>query len=563
MILQQSVEMRLPSHLLDFEPKLRNKIEDDILLYDILAIAKNVVLLYFHEPNQTAGVPNIFYDNNIPDGFFTSGTILAHASCQYDNEQATHSRVYVAIPFSEKEDVPSGARVPRRTKLPGLKKYAGLVGEKLNQRELFEKVSNKVHDKYGEQDIFDDLMAVEDKRQKVIDDYISDRKNKHQHTPLFYNGLTVKNFSIKQINEGDKTAVFALHWLDYGGAEKFAIESMKKAKELGYKVYCIVDKRGNKAYEPAVRKIVESIFYIADSLPEEHWTRFYINIFPYLGAHLLHIHHSISAYQNLPKIKALTTWPRVIDSTHIIEHQDGGYPRVSGVFSPYIDFHHTISKELNTYLFAELGVPKSKIKLGYLINQEDMIDTDNLPQDHTRSEKAPFNILFVGRFVAQKRPYLFIELVKQLSQNTDKEINFTMVGSGPMELMCKDLINQYGLNDNITLLSPDSDVERLLSENDLLVVSSENEGLTLVAYEAVRNNCLALSCDVGAQRDIIAEDLVVPRHPRPFIDESVSLINKLINDDDFYNKCLQDQISKYSKLQNKDWAEVLEDLYQF
>ena len=139
MILNKDIEFQLPSYLSEHEPKLRDKIEDDILLYDILAIAKNVILLYFHEPNQTTGAPNIFYDNNVPDGFFTSGTILAHASCQYHNEQAIHSRIYVAIPFSEKEDVPSGARVPRRTKLPGLKKYAGLVGQKLNQSSFLRK----------------------------------------------------------------------------------------------------------------------------------------------------------------------------------------------------------------------------------------------------------------------------------------------------------------------------------------------------------------------------------------------------------------------------------------
>ncbi|MDN6275011.1 MAG: glycosyltransferase [Moraxellaceae bacterium] len=563
MIRHTEIVLQLPSYLAEYEAKLRHKIEDDILMYDILALAKDVVLFYFHEGNQTAGAPNIFYDNNVPDGFFTSGTILAHASCQYDNAQAVHPRIYIAIPFSEKEDVPSVSRVPRRTKLPGFKKYVGLAGDKLNQRELFEKFGNKIHDKYGEQDIFEDLIAVEEKRQHVIDDYIANRKDDHQHTQIFYNGLVIKNFSVKQVSEGEKTAVFALHWLDYGGAEKFAIEAMNKAKEMGYKVYCIVDKRGNKAYESKVREIAESIFYIADSLPEEHWSKFYINLFPYLGAHLLHIHHSISAYQNLPKIKALTTWPRVIDSTHIVEHQDGGYPRVSGVFSPYVDFHHTISKELNTYLSGDLNVPKNKIKLGYLINRSDMVDVESLSKTPEFAEKETFNILFIGRFVSQKRPYLFIELVKTLRENKNKNIQFTMVGSGPMESMCKNLINNYGLNAAINLLPPDSDVEGLLVENDLLVISSENEGLTLVAYEAVRNNCLALSCDVGAQREVVADSLIVSRHPRPFITDATSKINKLINDKNFASQCLMEQANKYSELQKRGWEDVLEDLYQF
>ena len=210
-----------------------------------------------------------------------------------------------------------------------------------------------------------------------------------------------------------------------------------------------------------------------------------------------------------------------------------------------------------------MNVPKNKIKLGYLINHEDMIDINELSDRAASSNKEEFNILFIGRFVSQKRPYLFIELVKNLVNSINKNINFTMVGSGPMESMCKDLIDQYGLSNKIKLLPPDSDVEKLLSENDLLVISSENEGLTLVAYEAVRNNCLTLSCDVGAQNEIVAEDLIVSRHPRSFLNDSVAIINKLISDQEFANQCLQSQISKYSKLQSKAWESVLEDLYEF
>ena len=35
MILNKDIEFQLPSYLSEHEPKLRDKIEDDILLYDI------------------------------------------------------------------------------------------------------------------------------------------------------------------------------------------------------------------------------------------------------------------------------------------------------------------------------------------------------------------------------------------------------------------------------------------------------------------------------------------------------------------------------------------------
>jgi hypothetical protein len=51
----------------------------------------------------------------------------------------------------------------------------------------------------------------------------------------------------------------------------------------------------------------------------------------------------------------------------------------------------------------------------------------------------------------------------------------------------------------------------------VLVISSDNEGLTLTSLEAERHGVLILSADVGSQRTVVAEPLLVPRPPRKFV----------------------------------------------
>lgn len=549
-----NIEVKLPSHLAHLYEKLKSKMLDDQLLYDVLAISKETVLLYFLEPNQTSGGPSIFTDESVPDGFFSSGTLVGISNVVHQNDTAIHSRIYVAIPFGEKEETTVFQKTPRRTKIPALKKNLGKVGYALAE-------------KFGEQTLLEDPIAVDEKRQSNIDIDIKNRKSNHNHNPLFYNGLEVKPFTKKRVEGNDKRAVFALHWLDYGGAEKFAVSSMEKAKECGWEIYCIVDKRGNKPYEEKVRKIAKHIFYIADSLPPEHWRRFYINVFPYFGSHLFHIHHAISAYQNLPQIRSLTTRPRIIDTTHIVEHSDGGYPRVSGVFSPYIDFHHTISEQLGDYLSADLNVPQSKISLGYLIEREVASSKNSAGLDKFDDIAQECNIIFIGRFVNQKRPYVFIELVKTLKAQSfakTTKLNFKMVGSGPLHEICKDQIKQNGLTGDIELLDADTDVDAELKKAHMLVISSENEGLTLVAYEAIRNNCIAISADVGAQCEIVAENVLFPRYPGEFIKKTTEVTGKLISDSAFLKETLEQQQAKQKAiLESKTWDETLKDLYSF
>lgn len=571
MITQTQIQTYLPFHLNHLNDKLNRKMHDDAVMYDILALSKETLIFYFLKPNETSGGVGFYTEENVPDNIFSSGTLVGTHHVCHDNFEATYSRIFVTMPFAEKEDVATFQAPPRKTKYPVINKAALQKGihdlSKLGVNKLINinKIGNELFEKYNNISLVENVIDVDDKRQRQIDVNIKKRPQEHQHTQLHYNKIKFPPNYIEDATTkaAGNIAVFALHWFDHGGAEKFALASMQKAYDMGFDLYCVLDKRGNKYYEQKAQNICKHIFNIAEGLPYEHWQRFYLNLFVKLNVRLFHIHHAISAYQVLPKIRALTNVKTIVDTTHIIEHTDGGYARISGVFSQYIDYHHTISQELNDYLSSEIHVPHNKIKLGYLFNESNSLVFDDSKFKNI-AEKCI--VSFIGRLVNQKRPYLFIELVRYLVDHPDlknKKFEFNMMGEGPLFQVCNELILQYQLEAKINILPADADVHQLLSKSHFLILPSENEGLALVAYEAALNNCIVLSSDVGSQREIVAPDALTKRYPRDFINSSMDIIKKSLKDNTFSIKLLQQQLLQIQAIIRKDnWEEVLEKIYQ-
>ncbi|MBP0575449.1 glycosyltransferase, partial [Mycobacterium tuberculosis] len=79
----------------------------------------------------------------------------------------------------------------------------------------------------------------------------------------------------------------------------------------------------------------------------------------------------------------------------------------------------------------------------------------------------------------------------------------------------------------VAFLPPDAPVAELLAEAHILLLPSENEGLALVAFEAARADCLVISTDVGAQREIVAPACLVPRGTWACWRESVRLVTAI------------------------------------
>jgi glycosyltransferase involved in cell wall biosynthesis len=391
------------------------------------------------------------------------------------------------------------------------------------------------------------------------------RLDRHEHRPL----QRVSDAPFGELigrTGGQKPAILiGFHWLEMGGAEALAFDTVTWALDAGFRVFVIGD-------QPAPQRLADQLpdhpdleFLRPDAyLPNGLWTEFLISLIRHENIVAMHIHHHIRLYDNLMKIKSLFPDLAVIDSTHIVEHRDGGFVRTSGVWSNYIDVHHTISRDLNKYLLDHFGVAR-RTHLGRMLRPATADDTPP-PPARLMAGQPMLRLAFVGRMVHQKRGVLAIALMQRLqkwSRKAGVEVHLDVVGTGAYLDLVRDMVAQNRLGDQVTFHGPGSDVPALLEKSDILLIASANEGLALVGYEAVRAGALPISSDVGGQSELIAPELLLPKSPRAFLRAAEKLIQRLHCDPDFLKSAKDATLEKYQALGKDPTAQgVLSGIYR-
>jgi glycosyltransferase involved in cell wall biosynthesis len=115
-----------------------------------------------------------------------------------------------------------------------------------------------------------------------------------------------------------------------------------------------------------------------------------------------------------------------------------------------------------------------------------------------------FVLLFLGNFTRQKRPDRFIEIIHGL-QKVLPHVHGLMVGDGPLKNDSVKQIEKLGLYGKITLGGYQKDVRPWISMSDILLLTSDTEGMPGVVLEAGAMKKSTISNDVGGVREIILD----------------------------------------------------------
>jgi len=371
--------------------------------------------------------------------------------------------------------------------------------------------------------------------------------------------------SLRQSNSDKRPAILiGMHWLEVGGAEKLGFDTIQWALEAGLRVFVA-------AGVPSIQRLADKLpdspdvtFLRLDRyLPHHLWPRYVENLIIAENIQLIHIHHCRPLYESLPQVRANLPWVKVIDSTHIVEYADGGFPRISGVWSNFINIHHVISKELVDYYRDNFHVI-GKVRLGRMLDRTD--HQAGLPELNMQPGKKRLQVAFVGRLYYQKRPVIVAEAFRALSiwaKRNDVELAGKIVGEGPFLDTVRGLLRRYGLADRVERLPANSPVPDILRQSDILLLPSNNEGLALVCYEAVEQGCIPISTDVGSQAEIVPPDLLVPLAPHACVKGIVGAVDRLWRDADFLSRQREALVSSWSAIMSEPTArEILMPVYQ-
>lgn len=348
----------------------------------------------------------------------------------------------------------------------------------------------------------------------------------------------------------EKAVLFGLHSLIVGGAEKWALDTIALARDLGARPIVITDQDSPHPLvaHPAMRHAL--FLPLSLPLPPGQEPALLRAVLDRYDVRVIHVHHGFWLYGRLPWLRVMCPDALILDSVHIEEHRTGGYVNLATIASHAVDIHHTSSPRLRDRLVSDLCVPPEKVALKPLLDLQP-VGSDETPARVHRP--GVFTVGFVGRMAPQKRPFLFARLAARMA-GPNQPYRFVMHGGGELAEETDALIRRWHLDPIMTVRRADVPVERTYADSDVLVNCSENEGLTIASVEASRAGCLLLSTDVGSQSSLNAAELLVPRHPYAFLRAAEAAIRRLFSDPARRERLLTEQQQRTAELESLEGA---------
>jgi len=187
------------------------------------------------------------------------------------------------------------------------------------------------------------------------------------------------------------------------------------------------------------------------------------------------------------------------------------------------------------------------------VEQKDIRKEFNLSKDYLL-------VLGIFRLSEEKRPLLFLRVAKEVLRKKNNVV-FLVLGEGKLEYEMKRYIEENSLQNQIYLLGARKDVYTILSQSNLLLLTSQFEGTPNVALEAQAFGIPVVACDTGGVRDCIIDQVsgyVVP------VDDTLGLVEKcleLLNSPE--KRYIMGQEGKKNIEKNFNSQVVFESLIQF
>lgn len=110
----------------------------------------------------------------------------------------------------------------------------------------------------------------------------------------------------------------------------------------------------------------------------------------------------------------------------------------------------------------------------------------------------------VGYLVHQKRPLRAVKVLDRLRRD-GHDVHLVVAGSGPLTGAMEREAGACGVAGHLSLLGHRDDVERILAGVDLLILTSEDEGVPGVVVEAAMAGCPVVTYPVGGVAEVVED----------------------------------------------------------
>ncbi len=352
-----------------------------------------------------------------------------------------------------------------------------------------------------------------------------------------------------------RAVIVAMHWFQAGGAERWALETVKLVRDAGFIPIVITDRDGHQpwitdpAFDDAI--LLPMTMPVQERPGDSPMLRALFEQFDIAG---ILIHHCQWMYDNAWWVKTHFPKTRVVDSLHIVEYYfHGGFPKESVAHDEWIDLHHVISPQLEHWLINDHQIAPEKVVDAPLVG---LTADAKTPSFKERDKTKPFTVAYIGRMVRQKRPEAFILAAKAVNAAYPGKVRFIMQGNGDMDAFPDMMIKRYGLEEVIERRALDAPVAQTYRDADALLISSINEGITLTSIEAISAGVPVLSANVGSQETLIPPKGLCRRMTSSFVHDAKSALSHILNNEEDRRKLWESELARLQKFSELESAEA-------
>lgn len=200
----------------------------------------------------------------------------------------------------------------------------------------------------------------------------------------------------------------------------------------------------------------------------------------------------------LPRLKVIYT-PHAFVT--MAPHASRLYGLIEWALSPFGAAILAVSDDEKQHAVKVLKIAPDKIRLVPNGIAFDFVATRETARQAMGVEDSVFVIGFVGRLVEQKNPVRLIEAFAFVSQR-QPALRLALIGSGPLLSQVEETIEGAGIKDKVIFFK-NHEAQPLMPAFDVLLCSSDYEGLSLVFLEALHVGVPIISTPVGGTQETV------------------------------------------------------------
>ncbi|MFB0845126.1 glycosyltransferase [Paenibacillus oleatilyticus] len=309
-----------------------------------------------------------------------------------------------------------------------------------------------------------------------------------------YKGIEFNNIEQKS----KKNIMIILPWLKVGGVEKVFLQIISSLC-TEYQIILVTTKKNNHPWHELFQPYVKAIYHIGDFLETDRDRYdFLIFLIKKWSINLIHLSNTQFGYNISPFIKKKFPKIPIIDTLHMEEPWAAwDYFSYNIQYQSNLDRTIVLTKSQAQSLLLKGSVPKNKLIVipnGIKCEQ----DTSHQKQNNI------FIVAFIARLARQKQPKMFLRIAKEF-KNSKAPIKFLMVGEGELGFLIRFYRKLWGLNKKVQLHPFSNDINKTLSQVNVLLIPSLREGMPMIGLEAMSQGIPIIAPNVPGWNDIVKD----------------------------------------------------------